>query len=223
VNIATISEALEIARECIRSGVAVARTIAKKTAVAAEPTWHLEPAPRSLRWGAGRAALRAAALDIGVSLGDCAADARGAVCLPVGVLGSIAHTVGVSVAVVSTSPEVAGIGIDVEPTNPARPRIEERVLTDQEKEELVCVDGEARWRAVLAIFCAKEASYKALDAGRSTQLTFRTIQVGVPGPEATLVRLLTPGNDPEARVAVAQGRDFTMALAVALRTELRGP
>jgi len=214
----TVSEILEIAGECSRSHLSVARTVADTMAVAAEPTWHLEPAPRSVRRAPGRKALRAAAASVGVSLGDCVANEHGAASLPVGVLGSIAHTLGVSIAVVCTSPVIIGIGVDIEPIEPPRPQIAGRVLTTREQEELAGLNEEARWRSVLAIFCAKEASYKALDAHRVIPLTFRTLEIGLPHQEVSRVRILEPGDHPETRVMIAQDRELTTALAITFRS-----
>lgn len=122
---------------------------------------------RRASWIGGRVALRAALALAGLPPVDpvepILATDRGAPRLPAGVTGSISHKPGLAVAIAGRAglPPVS-LGIDLEQVRPLRTDIAPRVLTAPERAALPAA-GPARDRAVLRLFCAKEAIYKALD------------------------------------------------------------
>jgi 4'-phosphopantetheinyl transferase EntD len=140
----------------------------------------LAPARRAT-WLGGRAALRAALGDLGLDVGPILATPRGAPALPPGVLGSIAHkhTLAVALAAPATAGPSAGVavGIDVELARAPRVDISARVLTPAERRRVDALAADARARAVLAVFAAKEAIYKALDPWLRRAVAFQEVEL----------------------------------------------
>ncbi|HEY2730615.1 MAG TPA: 4'-phosphopantetheinyl transferase superfamily protein [Polyangia bacterium] len=140
----------------------------------------LAPARRAT-WMGGRAALRAALADLGLDAGPILATPRGAPALPAGVLGSIAHKPTLAVALAARGPAgpSAGValGIDVELARAPRVDISARVLTPAERRRVDALDDDARARAVLVAFAAKEAIYKALDPWLRRAASFQEVEL----------------------------------------------
>jgi 4'-phosphopantetheinyl transferase EntD len=143
----------------------------------------LAPARRHT-WVGGRAALRAALADLGFAAGAILATPRGAPALPPGVLGSIAHKRTIAVALVALAtpaapggPEGVTLGVDVELDRPPRFDIAARVLTEGERRRVDDLAPDARPRAVLRAFAAKEAVYKALDPWLGRSVAFTEVEV----------------------------------------------
>lgn len=79
---------------------------------------------------------------------------------PTGIIGSIAHTRGfVAVAVARRVVTLTGLGVDVEPDEPLRDAVLERIASPDEIERLGRSGDPLRQGRLL--FCAKEALYKA--------------------------------------------------------------
>jgi enterobactin synthetase component D len=123
------------------------------------------PPGRRATWIGGRVALRAALAEVGVDAGPLLATPRGAPLLPVGAAGSVSHkkTIAVALAARLGEADTATLGIDVELDRAPGVDIARRVLTDGELRDVEGLAPEARARAVLVAFSAKEAIYKALD------------------------------------------------------------
>lgn len=216
VDGATIRRAAAQALESAVQSVAQARptyAVVEALAIAVEPTLSIEPASRDQRFATGRAALRRAAAGVGFELGEVPRDAeRGAPLLPDGLVGSISHTRGISMAVV-TRATAGSLGLDIERCAPERPRIERRVLTPVEATRIMALSGFARWRAVVALFSAKEAAFKALDKRvGDPALTFRSLEVTSSDDGAVVVRVLAAPTI-AANVGIAQDDDLTVAIA----------
>src|SRR5262245_56527314 len=118
----------------------------------------------SQRWSfiGGRAALRAALLRLGISVGPILATARGAPRLPEGVVGSISHKGAIAVGLAARA-EGYHIGVDLEILRPRRVDISSLVLTSEEAAEIASLPAPERHREVLLRFSLKEALYKAID------------------------------------------------------------
>lgn len=77
---------------------------------------------------------------------------------PSGYCGSISHTRGAAAALVGKTAQYAGVGIDLEPiSRQISERARLRITTAEERATLL-----DRKRLLLALFCAKEALYKAI-------------------------------------------------------------
>jgi phosphopantetheinyl transferase (holo-ACP synthase) len=77
------------------------------------------------------------------------------------------------------------VGIDVATLVPKRPLLARRVLREEELQDLMALEEEARWREVVIRFAAKEAVYKALSADASVSFGNLAIypEAGGPGPD----------------------------------------
>ncbi|MFE0674386.1 4'-phosphopantetheinyl transferase [Streptomyces sp. NPDC058867] len=169
---------------------------------------------------AGRlAAARATAALTGVPrwLG---ADGRGAPRWPYGVSGSLSHTNRVALCVTGPDRGV-GLGIDIEPLGTGEELLlaEHYVCTARERERLRGAADPAR--AVLRLFCVKEALYKALPPDTQDGVSFQSVDLEWEEPPAgadpadpvrlRVVRGPAPGT--EGRCAVVGSR---MVAAVAV-------
>jgi phosphopantetheinyl transferase len=90
--------------------------------------------------------------------------ARGAWAGP-GLCLSIAHKDGVAVAMAADTPEVRGVGVDVERLRPLGEGFERLALGPDEQAIVEAVPADERAEWVLRIWCAKEALGKALGRG----------------------------------------------------------
>lgn len=208
-----VSQVLEIAANSMIDDEQACAVVGA-LAVAIERTTGIEPASRNGRHDAGRHALRRAAAAINVRLGEVPRDARGAAVLPVGLVGSISHTRDVSVAIAAHGTSARALGIDVERCSPPRPRIEPRVVTEAERLQLEGLSDSSRWFSVLAVFCAKEAAYKALDGlVGGAPLTFKSIEVTPASVDASIVRVVAL-RGVTVDVAVAHDSNLMVAIAV---------
>jgi len=163
------------------------------------------PPYRRATWIAGRVALRAALADLGVDPGPILVTNRGAPALPDGVTGSISHKRLFAVALAGThdgtrlgvakSPYT--LGVDLEVDGAPRADIGPRVLTSTEMEAVAAAPPEARARALMLRFSAKEAIYKALDPYLGRYIGFKEVTVHpADDGSATVILALAPGEGP---------------------------
>ncbi|WAZ22916.1 4'-phosphopantetheinyl transferase superfamily protein [Streptomyces cinnabarinus] len=148
------------------------------------------------------------------------ADARGAPSWPYGVAGSLSHTNRVALCVTGPADGV-GLGIDIEPleTGPELLSALHYVCTPEESERLRDVPDPAR--AVLRLFCVKEALYKALPPDTQDGVSFQSVDLEWEEPpagrdpgEPVLLRVARgPAPGTEGRCAVLGSR---MIAAVAV-------
>jgi 4'-phosphopantetheinyl transferase EntD len=108
---------------------------------------------RRLEFAAGRAAARVALSALGRNGVSIPMGTDRAPQWPSGIVGSISHGAGFAVAAVSRKEKVCAIGIDVEPNLPLPEDVLATVVGPADR----CESGMER-----AVFCAKEATYKAL-------------------------------------------------------------
>ena len=113
---------------------------------------------------------------------------RGAPALPAGVAGSISHkpTLAIALATRLGIGEATTLGIDLEIDRVPRVDVSRYVLTVVERARVDLLTPAARSRAVLTVFAAKEATYKALDPWLRRFVSFAEVEiVGLPdGPLA---------------------------------------
>ena len=80
---------------------------------------------------------------------------------PKGIAGSLSHSSGLALAVVSDSPPILGLGVDLEKANRTiDPRIERHICTRDESEDLHSLHSENHAIRLLLTFSAKESLYK---------------------------------------------------------------
>jgi len=167
------------------------------------------PAGRRASFTLGRIAARRALMDFGEPAQSIPVGPEGSPAWPPRIVGSVAHTAGVGVAVVGWAALFAGLGVDVE--------AEGRVVTDGVRRR-ICTLEEAAWvsasqdpaLALKRVFCAKEATYKAL-AARAGYFGFHDVRYTDAGPdrlEGVVLKLAWPDELPRsisARTVVAAG------------------
>ena len=80
---------------------------------------------------------------------------------PKGIAGSLSHSSGLALAVVSDSPPILGLGVDLEKANRTiDPKIERHICTQDESEDLHSLHSENFAIRLLLTFSAKESLYK---------------------------------------------------------------
>ena len=80
---------------------------------------------------------------------------------PKGITGSLSHSSGLALAVVSESPPILGLGVDIEKANRTiDPKIERHICTQDESEDLHSLHSENFAIRLLLTFSAKESLYK---------------------------------------------------------------
>ena len=80
---------------------------------------------------------------------------------PKGITGSLSHSSGLALAVVSDSPPILGLGVDIEKANRTLdPKIERHICTQDESEDLHSLHSENFAIRLLLTFSAKESLYK---------------------------------------------------------------
>ncbi|WP_395540653.1 4'-phosphopantetheinyl transferase [Neotabrizicola sp. sgz301269] len=134
--------------------------------------------PRRLaEFSAGRAAARAALVELGLAHEALPQGTDRAPVWPDGVMGTITHSTTACLAALRLGS--IGIGLDLEPDEALEPRIWAMILLPA---ELDWVQAQALpGRAARQIFCAKEAAYKA-QYPRSRQLFgFEALHISVQG------------------------------------------
>ncbi len=112
---------------------------------------------RQREFASGRAAAHRTLRKLGFSPSPVLKGDSGEPLWPRGVVGSISHCKGLAFCGVAFSKECASIGVDVEEVNRVRPRLAQRILTENELYEWDR-DKAPLWLAVA--FSAKEAFFK---------------------------------------------------------------
>ncbi len=154
---------------------------------------------RRRNFALGRAAAHAALADLKVAVAPVGRGSRGEPLWPEGLVGAIAHSGGIGVAIVGRAEAWSGLGVDVE--------MRDREVQDAAA-RLVCTPAERAWADAaassaerrlrrLAIFCGKEAVFKALYPIASVYLGFGDAELTwrhlPPGFGAALRKAAGPG------------------------------
>jgi enterobactin synthetase component D / holo-[acyl-carrier protein] synthase len=159
------------------------------------------PPARRAEFTSVRLCARRALEEWGVPSGPLLPDVRGAPRWPAGFVGSMTHCAGYAAAVVASSRDVLGIGLDAEPHLPLPPEVLDKVAGASEQghlADMTDLDPSTRWDRLL--FCAKEAVYKLWSPLTGAWLGFHDAEVHLetdPSGRAAgggfTVRLLVPG------------------------------
>lgn len=134
---------------------------------------------RAREFGAGRAAAHAAMELLGHVPRPVLQGEDRAPVWPVGLKGSITHTDRDCMAVVTDAPEIAVLGLDLEPMSPLEPSLWPVVCTMSEMQWLAALGPSQRGHFAKLIFCAKEAVYKAQYQISRTMLEFHAVDLSM--------------------------------------------
>lgn len=111
-------------------------------------------------------------------------DEYGRPMVPTGFIGSISHKDNTGVALVAedddlgnTNEIVKGVGIDIEKATARQKRIERRILTPNEQENLGHIEGISRDEEVLLRFSLKESVYKAMHPLINHYVSFQEAEI----------------------------------------------
>ncbi len=179
--------------------------------------------PKRIReFCAGRTLARRMLADVGRPVASILRGPNGAPSWPPGVRGSITHAgawVGVAI---STSPEVLGVGLDIEDGSPLHSKYWHVIMTEEDMSHLDAVGASDRERIAKVMFSAKEAAYKAQHAITETFLAFSAMDIRIAANErsfvATFHQSVSPfavGDEIEGSIARFDGN---VATAVTLDT-----
>lgn len=127
---------------------------------------------RRNEYATGRWLARRALDTLGVGVEDLLSGTGREPLWPRGVRGSIAHTDSLAVVLVSNSPLVDGLGIDLEQCGRLQRELVPRILTPQERSTLDEVDP-------TLLFSAKEAVYKLLYPLVRSYVDFHEVEVSL--------------------------------------------
>lgn len=180
--------------------------------------------PARLReFAAGRRAARRALACLGQAGVSILRDERGAPLWPEGVTGSISHTGEIAAAIVApVSPALTSLGLDIEPYEPLAEDLWPTILTRREREALSDLPLPLRGLRALAVFCAKEATYKCQYPVTRAFLEFEYVEVDFdPGGEF-IATISAPTWREPLRVRGQLGATSNVLAAVA-RTQLQRP
>ena len=138
----------------------------------------------------GRSAAARAMIDLGAPPAELPRGPGGAPAWPPGLVGSIAHTRQVAIALVGWAEELRGLGVDVE---------SDTRRIDQGTARRICTLEElprfSEPGALLALFCAKEATYKALAPLGASRLGFKEVAYSPAGPGLLEGRIVSDAVD----------------------------
>lgn len=127
-----------------------------------------------------RSCAREALAALGISAVPIPRGQYGEPCWPSGVVGSITHCTGYRAAAVALEADFASIGIDAEPDESLPDDVFAEVVTPTEARLLADRAGTATDQGRL-LFCAKEATYKALFPLTGRWLEFHDIEISLGG------------------------------------------
>lgn len=132
---------------------------------------------RRREFAAGRTAARQALAALGLPPQAIPMAPDRAPVWPAGVTGSISHTDTHCVAVVSVATGLRGLGIDIEPSEPLERALWPEICTMGELDALMQHPAATRGLLARALFCAKEAAFKAQYSVSRAVFGFQTLDV----------------------------------------------
>lgn len=132
---------------------------------------------RQREFAAGRAVARAAMVGLGWPATVIPVAADRAPIWPDGLVGSIAHSAQVCVAIIGRKAQVHALGIDIEADVALDPTLWPTICTPGELVALESLPVRDRGRWVTRLFCAKEAFYKWQYPQTGRMLDFGDVQV----------------------------------------------
>ncbi len=153
---------------------------------------------RARQYAAGRVAARAALERIGVGAVEIGAVGHQPA-WPAGVVGSIAHTRSLAVAVAGMESACRGLGVDIERETAVSAAVATRLFAESEQAWLPAPE----WRTML--FCAKEAVYKAVNPIVGEFLGFRDVELAIDAERQEFRAECREGLESAAAVAAGRG------------------
>lgn len=159
---------------------------------------------RRREFAAGRAAARAALRRLGQAPCAIVMGADRAPVWPCGVHGSITHSARTALAVVSRDMRLQGLGLDMEPASPLEAALWPEIATESELRWIACHPAAERGLWARALFCAKEAAYKAQYPRSRTLLGFQALELTIDRSTSAFCaqfRQQVPGIPAHARLA----------------------
>lgn len=147
---------------------------------------------RRVGFGLGRRAAHAALARLGVPAAPLLNGADRAPRWPAGVVGSISHADDIAIAVVADAVAVAGLGVDVEHRAGLDEELWRRILRPAEAAAVCELPTEQRRAQALAVFCAKEAVYKAWYPQGQRVLEFSEVETRFDAARAAFTAQIAP-------------------------------
>lgn len=139
---------------------------------------------------------------------------------PDGLIGSISHTKSCAMAVLATTEQIQGLGIDVEEDTPLKDDLRPAICSEREQKWL---DQQAQpGQLAKVIFSAKEAAYKAQYALSQTFYGFDGMEIEFDLPAMAFEAAFTADRAPFARGDVVVGRFVIGAGLIVTTAEIRG-
>ena len=132
---------------------------------------------RQREFAAGRTAARTAMARLGWPPSAIPSAPDRSPIWPDGLVGSIAHTSKVCVAIAGRRDRMCAMGIDVEEDTPPEPSLWETICTPEELCTVATLPLSERGPWVTRLFCAKEAFYKWQYPQTGRMLDFRDVQI----------------------------------------------
>ncbi len=134
---------------------------------------------RAREFGAGRQAARGAMAQLGLGPRPVLQGNEQAPLWPAGLTGSITHSDTTCLAVVTDAPEIAALGIDLEPATALEPSLWPVVCTMPEMNWLARLGPTQRGNFAQLILCAKHAVYKAQFQTSQRVLDFQDVTLEI--------------------------------------------
>jgi 4'-phosphopantetheinyl transferase EntD len=153
---------------------------------------------RGREFAAGRAAARIALERLGEAPVAIPVGADRAPQWPEGVVGSISHSDGCSLAAVARARDFRGLGVDVEPWTPLASRLLSKILTDTEAAHLRSLGGHELLGWAKIAFSAKESLYKCYQPLARSFLGFHDVDLHILAADGHLRIRLTRDDRPSA-------------------------
>jgi 4'-phosphopantetheinyl transferase EntD len=145
-------------------------------------------------YAAGRQLARGLLQRLGVdSPGPLLRGEHGAPRWPAGLVGSISHTRGLAAVAVARAESVRSLGLDLESAAPLQSGLWHMVCTDHELQWLGALPSGTAGRRAKAVFCAKEALYKAQYPVTGAVLAFAAVDIDFEGDRFTATFRVTAG------------------------------
>jgi 4'-phosphopantetheinyl transferase EntD len=136
-------------------------------------------AKRQAEFGTARVCARQALAKLGMPACPLVPKTDRSPSWPSGVKGSISHAADRCAVVVSSAPEILGVGLDFEPDLALNPDLERLICTSAELDWLANGDPASRGFLGKLVFCAKEAYYKCQYPSTGVVLDFTDVVLAI--------------------------------------------
>lgn len=140
---------------------------------------------RRAEFAAGRAAARSAMSELGLPPRAIPMRSDRAPLWPKGLVGSLTHAGGIALAAVARRPDLLALGIDLEIGGAVEPALWPVICRPDELARLQALPADAASHAATALFCAKEAAFKAQYPLTGQSFGFDRLEVRLDGTRFT--------------------------------------